>query len=134
MMNHNKCSEFHGVGLVVKAQGESGVEVLFQNEILGVFDVFHDGSINGLLRFNSAGVDLLGLNGLVGVWTYLLVGEDGGISGLLCLLVGEDCIVNLADINSLEVDLGAGSQCIHLVHSLEGNTVDLVGACHEEEA
>lgn len=60
--------------------------------------------------------------------------EELALSSLLgAFLLLEEGIVDLRNIDSLDVDLGAGSQSVSLVHSLEGDTVDLVGAGNEEE-
>ena len=60
--------------------------------------------------------------------------EELALTSLLCLLLLlEESIVNLGSINTLEVDLGGCSQSVSLVHSLEGDTVDLVGAGDEEQ-
>jgi hypothetical protein len=55
-----------------------------------------------------------------------------GLGGLLLLL--EELLVDLRNINTLDIDLGAGGQGVSLVDSLEGDTIDLVGAGHEQEA
>ena len=46
----------------------------------------------------------------------------------------EESIVNLAHIDTSQLDLGAGSDGVGLVHSSEGHTIDLVGASHQEQA
>lgn len=58
------------------------------------------------------------------------------VSSLLLgrLLLFEQSIFDLAGVNSVEGDLGAGGQGVGLVHSLQGNSVDLVGAGNEEES
>ena len=51
----------------------------------------------------------------------------------LCALL-EQSIIDLGDINATDVNLGAGGDGVGLVDSLEGNTVDLVGAGNKEKA
>ena len=61
-------------------------------------------------------------------------GEEFGFTGLLGLLLSlEEGVIDLRNINSLEIDLCACGQSVSLVHSLEGDTVDLVWASNEEK-
>lgn len=48
-------------------------------------------------------------------------------------LLFEQSIFDLGDVHSAEGNLSAGGQGVGLVHSLQGNSVDLVGAGNEEE-
>ena len=52
----------------------------------------------------------------------------------MCLgVLLEECVVDLGGIDTLNVDLGAGAQSVSLIDSLEGNSVDLVGASDEQK-
>ena len=113
------------MGLVVVAEGESGTEILGEKRLLGILNVLQNGSINGLLSLESLLGDLLLLAG---------IGKELVLTSLLGLgVLLEEGINNLRSINSLDVNLSAGGQSVSLVHSLKGNTVDLVGAGNEEE-
>ena len=48
-------------------------------------------------------------------------------------LLFEQSIFDLGDVDSSDGNLGAGGQGVGLVDSLQGNSVDLVGAGNEEE-
>lgn len=70
-----------------------------------------------------------------------MVSYLGGLSEelLLSSLLGfllflEKGIIDLRNINSLDINLGASGQSISLVDSLEGDTVGLVWAGDQEEA
>ena len=69
-------------------------------------------------------------------FTYLFVfGKELFTLTLLgCFLLLEESVINLGSINSSQVDLGAGAEGVDLVHSSEGHSVDLEGACHEQQS
>ena len=69
-------------------------------------------------------------------WSYLgCLVEELGLSSLLGLLLFlEEGIVDLCDVGSLDVNLGACGQSVSLVHALKGNSVDLVWARDQKEA
>ena len=46
----------------------------------------------------------------------------------------EQGIINLGHINTSQIDLGAGGDGVGLVHSSEGNTIDLVGTSHQQQS
>ena len=113
------------VDFVVVTKGETSAEILSENSILGILNVLQNGTIDSFLSFESLLGDLLLLGGF---------SEELVLTSLLGLAVLlEECVVDLGSINSLEVDLGGGGQSVSLIHSLEGDTVDLVGAGNEEE-
>jgi len=68
---------------------------------------------------------------------YLLDLEEEILLGLLLLAPGapEVFVVELlVNLDTRQVDLGGGADHVSLVHTTEGNTVDLEGSVHEEEA
>jgi len=48
-------------------------------------------------------------------------------------LVLEGCISDFGNVCACNIDLGAGGDGIHLVHTLERHAVDLEGSADEEE-
>ncbi len=52
----------------------------------------------------------------------------------MCLgVLLEECVVDLGGIDTLNVDLGASAQSVSLIDSLQGNSVDLVGASDKQK-
>ena len=114
------------VGFVVVTKGEASAEILSEKRLLGLLNVLQNGTIDSFLSIES----LLGYLLLFGGFS-----EEIFLASLLGLgVLLEECVVDLGNINSLDVDLGGGGQSVSLIHSLEGDTVDLVGAGNEEEA
>lgn len=44
----------------------------------------------------------------------------------------EVTVENSGDVNSVEGDLGGGGNHVGLIHSLKGDSVDLVRSCHQQ--
>ena len=65
---------------------------------------------------------------LAGIGKELVLTSLLGLSVLL-----EECVVDLGSIDTLNIDLGAGAQSVSLIDSLQGNSVDLVGASDEQK-
>lgn len=113
------------MGLVVLGEGEAGVQVILEQRSLVSLDVSKKSLVNGGLEITS----FLGYFLLLGS-----LGEElGSVSFLLNLASRERLISDLGDISALNVNLGTGSDCVDLVHTLERHTVDLVGSSDKQE-
>lgn len=110
------------MGILALLEGEEGTEVGLE-----VGSLLDDGQELGIdLSLESLALSrnlLLGLR--------LLTGE----LGLGSLLLLEELIASLlADLDTRDIDLGAGGNDVSLVDTLKRDTVDLVGAGDEEQA
>ena len=107
---------------VVLGEGEAGAEVFLEEGSLVSLQVLEEGIIDGLLEG-----DALGGTGLLLVFVEYVSALGLGV------LVFEGGVVDLGDVGTLHVDLGARGDGVNLVHALQGDTVDLEGSAHEEE-
>ena len=118
-------SEVKLVNLVVVGKGEASTKVLSEKRLLGVLNVLQNGSIDTFLSVLS----LFGGGGLLS-----RVSEELVLASLLGLgVLLEEFVFDLGSIDTLNVDLGASAQSVSLIDSLEGNSIDLVGASDEQK-
>jgi len=118
-------SEAELVNLVVVGKWEASAKILSEKRLLGSLNVVQNGLIDILLGSLSL---LWGDRLLGGVSEELVLASLLGLGVLL-----EEFVVDLGSIDTLNVNLGAGAQSVSLIDSLEGNSVDLVGASDEQE-
>ena len=120
-------SELHGVGLVVFGEGETSVQVLFDERILLVcLHVCHDSTINSFLSSNSFSVENLFLS---------TFSEESLCISILCFAVScEGLVGNLRNIGTLDVDFHACCNGVDLVDAFNWHAVDFMGASYKEKA
>lgn len=116
------------------SEGESGGQIGL--EVLNLLDVVNQRGIESrLVRSLGLNLSLLFL-GEFGTNVEELAGVSVVLGSLNSLggLSSEESIVNLASIDSSQVNLGAGGDDVSLVNSSEWNTVQLVWASDQEES
>lgn len=117
-------SEFHAVGLVILGKAEAGGHVLGEEGLFFVLDILDECIVHGLVQSLATSVQHL-----------LLAFLEELVVGLALLVVtGEVLIGDLVNVDTGEVNLGAGGDGVNLVDAFEGHAVDLVGTSHKQEA
>lgn len=103
------CLKFHSMGLVRVLQRESSLQPRSHHR---VSNIFGQSGINGGLGSLSGSRDRSAV---------LLGGQDLLLGGLG--VSGKELVINLAGVNTLQVNLGGGSNNVTLVHAAKRNTV-----------
>ena len=121
-MRVRSCSPLHSVWGVTLRQRESRSKILLHHSIA---QVLHKSAIDILLQ-------LLAIIRGLGSWRLLL--KELVRSRYLGLVLLEGLVGDLVDGDALQVDLGGRGDSVHLVNSLNWNTVDLEWTSHCKES
>ena len=121
---------------VVLSEGETGVQVLSEeSSFLVGFKILQDSLIDFRLQFFAILRNLLFLTRQIShLCTYRLAALCEEVATALHLALSKRRVGYLRDINSRDVDLGAGRDSVGLVDTLNWDAVDLVGSGDEEES